>query len=114
MEAEYMGATPAIQEIIWLRDLLHKLNIINSLPSVLNMDNWGAVYLTHGTGNSNKTKHIDIRYHFIQSHVEEKWIWVHYLSMNEMITNILTKNLKQTKHTYYVRKLGSVAGLRGG
>ena len=46
MEAEYVGATLAVQEIIWLRDLLRELNVIDSSPSVLNMDNRGAVYLT--------------------------------------------------------------------
>ena len=97
-EAEYVGATPAVQEIIWLRDLLRKLNVINDLPLVLNMDNWGAVYLTCGAGNSNKTKHIDIRYHFICTHVEEKRIQVQHLLMDEMTADILTKNLGCAKH----------------
>ena len=46
MEAEYVGTTPVVQEIIWLRDLLCELNIIDDSPLVLNMDNQGAVYLT--------------------------------------------------------------------
>ena len=45
-EAEHVGTTPVVQEIIWLRDLLWELNVIDGSPSVLNMDNWGAVYLT--------------------------------------------------------------------
>ena len=113
MEAEYVGATPAVQEIIWLRDLLCELNIINDSPSVLNMDNQGAVYLTHGAGNSNKTKHIDIRYHFIHTHIEEKHIQVQYLLMAKVTANILTKNLRCTKHDYFVQKLGIVARSNG-
>ena len=65
MEAKYVGATPAVQEVIWLRDLLHELGITDDSPSLLNMDNWGAVSLTCRAGDSNQMKHIDILYHLI-------------------------------------------------
>ena len=112
-EAEYVGATPAVQEVVWLRDLLCKLGITDTSLSILNMDNWGAVSLTHRAGDSNRTKHIDICYHFIRSHVESKCIEVQYLPMDKMITDILTKNLGHTKHDYFVRKLGMVSRLSG-
>jgi hypothetical protein len=113
MEAEYVGATPAVQEVIWLRDLLCELKMTDSSPSILNMDNRGAAILTHGTGDSHRTKHIDIRYHFIRSHVEQKRIKVDYLPTDEMIADILTKNLGRTKHEYFTKKLGVVSRLSG-
>jgi len=113
MEAEYVGATPAVQEVIWLRDLLRELEIADDSPSLLNMDNWGAIALTRGAGDSNRTKHIDLRYHFIQSHVEEKCIKVQYLPTEEMTADILTKNLSQTKHEYFVGKLGLISQSSG-
>ena len=109
MEAEYVGATPAVQEVIWLRDLLCELEIINDSPSLLNMDNRGAVSLTRGAGDSNWTKHINIRYHFIRTHIECKRINTQYLLMDEMTADILTKNLSCTKHNYFVGKLGLVS-----
>lgn len=112
-EAEYVGATPAVQEIIWLRDLLYELGVADSSPSLLNMDNRGAVSLTRGAGDSNRTKHIDIRYHFIRSHVEDKRIKVQYTPTDEMIADILTKNLGRGKHDYFVTKLGMVSRLSG-
>ena len=112
-EAEYVGATPAVQEVVWLRDLLCGLGIIDSSPSVLHMDNRGAVSLTRGAGDSNRTKHIDIRYHFIRSHVECKRIKVQYLPTNEMTADILTKNLGRAKHDYFVGKLGLVSRSSG-
>ena len=108
-EAEYVGATPAVQEVIWLRDLLCELGITDNSPSLLNMDNRGAISLTCGAGDSNRTKHIDIRYHFIRSHVECKCVKVQYLSTDEMTADILTKNLSRTKHAYFVGKLGLVS-----
>jgi len=59
-EAKYVGTTPAVQEVVWLRDLLCKLGITDNSPSLLNMDNWGAVSLTCNAGDSNWTKHINI------------------------------------------------------
>jgi len=112
-EAEYVGATPAVQEVVWLRDLLCKLGITDTSPSILNMDNQGAVSLTCRAGDSNQMKHIDIRYHFIRSHVESKRIKVQYLPMDEMIADILMKNLGRTKHNYFVGKLGMVSRLSG-
>jgi len=112
-EAEYVGATPAVQEILWLRDLLCELGVTDSSPSLLNMDSRGAVSLTRGVGDSNRTKHIDIRHHFIRSHVEEKCIRVQYIPTDEMIVDILTKNLGRMKHDYFVTKLGMVPRLSG-
>jgi len=113
MEAEYVGATPAVQEVIWLRDLLCKLGIASTAPSLLNMDNRGAICLTCGAGDSNQTKHIDIRYHFIWSHVKSKHIEVRYLPMDKMVADILTKNLRHIKHNYFIGKLGIVSQSSG-
>ena len=112
-EAEYVGATPAVQEILWLRDLLCELGVIDPSPSLLNMDNRGAVSLTRGAGDSNRTKHIDIRHHFIRLHVEKKRIKVQYTPTDEMTADILTKNLGRAKHDYFVTKLGMVPHLSG-
>jgi hypothetical protein len=112
-EAEYVGATPAVQEIIWLRDLLCELGITNTSPSPLNIDNQGAVSLTHRAGDSNQMKHIDIHYHFICSHVKCRHIKVQYLPTDEMIADILTKNLSHVKHDYFITKLGMVSFLSG-
>src|SRR5258706_2851509 len=105
-EFEYVRATPAIQEVVWLRDLLCELGITNKSPSTLHMDNQGAVSLTCRAGDSNKTKHINIRYHFIRSHIECKCIEVQYLPMDEMTADILMKNLGQTNHENFIGKLG--------
>ena len=112
-EAEYVGATPAVQEILWLRDLLYELGVADPAPSLLNMDNRGAVSLTRGAGDSNRTKHIDIRHHFIRSHVENKHIRVQYIPTDEMTADILTKNLGRAKHDYFVMRLGMVSRLSG-
>lgn len=73
------------------------------------MDNQGAVYLTCGAGDSNKMKHINIRYHFIQSHVEQRHIKVQFMTTDKMTTNILIKNLGCLKHDYFTMALGIVA-----
>ena len=112
-EAEYVGATLAVQEVVWLRDLLCELGITNNSLSLLNMDNWGVISLTHGAGDSNWTKHIDIRYHFIQTHVECKCINIQYLLMDKMTVDILMKNLTCMKHTYFVSKLSLVSWSSG-
>ena len=58
-------------------------------------------------------KHIDIHYHFIRSHVEHKHIKVQYVPTDEMVANILMKNLSQAKHNYFTKRLGMVSQLSG-
>jgi hypothetical protein len=112
-EAEYVGATPAVQEIIWLRDLLCELGITDTSPLLLNMDNCRVATLTCGTGDSHQTKHINICYHFIRSHVKQKQIKVQYLLTDKMVVDILTKNLGHVKHEYFIARLGMVSRLSG-
>jgi hypothetical protein len=58
-------------------------------------------------------KHINIHYHFIRSHVEQKRIKVQYLLTDEMVAGILTKNLGHVKHEYFIARLGMVSCLSG-
>lgn len=53
-----------------------------------------------------RTKHIDIRYHFVREAVEEGSILLRYLPTEDMIADIMTKSLSGPKHTKYLTLLG--------
>ena len=63
--------TAAIQEGIFLRQLLSDIHGCSKQPISLYADNQGAIALAKNPVNHQRTKHIDIKYHFIRLEVEQ-------------------------------------------
>lgn len=69
-EAEYVALTRAVQEGIWLRQSMEQLHMPYPSTIVIATDNESAEKLASNNSDHSKAKHIDIRYHFIRSHIE--------------------------------------------
>ena len=69
-EAEYMALSLACQEGIWLRRLLSDVQLRQCDPSTIFEDNKGAIEMSKNPKFHNRTKHIDISYHFVREQVE--------------------------------------------
>lgn len=65
-EAEYISMTEATKEGLYLRSLLTELGLSRMAATTLYVDNQGAQYLAHDHLYHPRTKHIDIRYHFLR------------------------------------------------
>ena len=79
MEAEYVAASIAVQECKWIKQLLNELQVQQSSGApILYCDNQSALFSMENQQVSSRTKHIDIRYHFIKDAVENKEILVKY------------------------------------
>jgi transposase InsO family protein len=90
-EAEYMAMTEGTKEMLYLRDLCTDLGLEGNTKLTIYVDNQGAIALTMGnTGQHNRTKHIDVRYHFIR---EQKDITYKYIPSTENPADVLTKPL---------------------
>jgi len=70
-EAEYIALNTATQEAIWFRRLLCDLGNSTDEPTILMEDNQGAIAIAHNPVDHARTKHIDIRYHFVRESVQE-------------------------------------------
>ena len=64
-EAEYIALGSATQEAIWLRQLLADLRIDTKTPTEISEDNQGAIAMAKNPVGHKRTKHIDIKHHFI-------------------------------------------------
>lgn len=100
-EAEYMAMGDASKEAIWLHALLCELRNLpaSAVPLVLHNDNKGAIELTKNPTSHARTKHIDIRFHFIRSLVSESKISISFIGTRKMIADILTKPLSHELFT---------------
>ena len=92
-EAEYMAICDAAKESRWLSQLLKELgqDLGPNMTVNLNNDNRGAVALASDSRFHKRTKHIDIRYHFIRELITSGQLKIGWLATTEMIADILTK-----------------------
>ena len=96
-EAEYIALTYAIQEASFLGQLLSDMLCVDVKPVHLYVDNQGAIELAKNPVYHQRTKHIDIRYHFIRSKVDEKSIILHYIPTVENVADMFTKPVSKAK-----------------
>ncbi|XP_048485493.1 uncharacterized protein LOC119691901 isoform X3 [Plutella xylostella] len=110
-EAEYMALSSAIQEAMWLKQLQEDF-----WPSLSNdsfdvyCDNQSALSIAGHDVYHARSKHIDVRYHFIREKIEAKQISLKYQCSEDMVADALTKGLQRLKHDRHL----STMGLRSG
>jgi hypothetical protein len=63
------------------------------LPSILNEDNTGAIFMAKNTAIGQRTKHVDIRYRFVNDMILAKELWVEHIRSGENPSDAMTKNL---------------------
>ena len=88
-----MALSLATQEAIWLRRLLENIGVKQKESTVMCEDNQAAIQLSRNPKFHNRTKHIDVAFHFVREKVQDKSIHVVYCRTDEMLADILTKGL---------------------
>ena len=90
-EAEYVALSTATQEALWLQRILTDVGKPLEEPIVINEDNQGHIAMETNPVGHARTKHIDIRDHFVGEGVQDGAIILKYVATGEMIAGILTK-----------------------
>jgi hypothetical protein len=106
-EAEYMAATSTSQESIWLAAILKDLGFPQNNPIPIFEDNQGCISLIKNATDHARTKHIDIKYHFIRERVENKELKFMWLPTSNNQADILTKGFNPIPF----KRLRSLLGL---
>ncbi|XP_031638169.1 secreted RxLR effector protein 161-like [Contarinia nasturtii] len=104
-EAEYMAATVAAQEAIWLKQFYQEYQRCNQ-PIMLFCDNKGAIDIAKNDSYRARSKHIDIKHHFIREKLNEKTISLQYLSTDQMVADSLTKAVPKEKNDFCATEMG--------
>ena len=98
MEAEYMAASAATQEAMWLNRLLYQLGFRTPRPTVLYEDNKAAILFADHPGDHRRSKHIDTRKYFVRDAVLNGDVQLVYVPTTKQIADGLTKPLSSTLH----------------
>ena len=112
-ESEYIGLTSIVQEISWLVHLLKSCGIEPPLPIHVYNDNQAAIRLAHHPTNHGRTKHIDVRYHYIREQIKSGLITISYQSSKELTADLLTKALPAVQFSKLRARLFGNLGAAG-
>ncbi|KAG6479946.1 hypothetical protein ZIOFF_063423 [Zingiber officinale] len=96
-EAEFMAATTAACQALWLRSLVSELTGEEPKPVTLFVDNRSAIALMKNPVFHGRSKHIDTKFHFIRECVEKGQIMVEFINTGEQRADVLTKALSGVK-----------------
>uniref|UniRef100_A0A0A9WFE7 Retrovirus-related Pol polyprotein from transposon TNT 1-94 n=1 Tax=Lygus hesperus TaxID=30085 RepID=A0A0A9WFE7_LYGHE len=109
VEAELMCISEGVKEaIIYLEKFLRELGFSMSLPIALYNDSQGAQEHLKNPAYRSRTKHIDIRNHFIKQNIQEGLIDLKYLATEDMVADFLTKPLPKSKLDFCSRHAGVI------
>ncbi len=107
-EAEYIALSAAAQEALWMRQLLANLNVNFDEPVKIYEDNQSAICMSKNPQFHGRSKHIDIKYHFVRDQVEKKTITVRYCPTGSMLADIFTKGIPKEQF----KKLRELIGVK--
>ncbi|CAG7719181.1 unnamed protein product, partial [Allacma fusca] len=96
-QAEYISLASGAREAVWLRSLLDELDFPQDEPTKILVDNQSAIRLVKNPEMHTRTKHIDVRYHYIREVVEYEQISVDYIPTTDQLADGLTKPLVKGK-----------------
>jgi Reverse transcriptase (RNA-dependent DNA polymerase) len=106
VEAEYMAATQATREAMWWRKLLHELGIQSYPTTTIYSDSQGSIALSKNPEHHGRSKHIDIRHHFVREQVVAGVVALQYVPTEEMMADVMTKPLSRDKHVKLIHRMG--------
>ena len=105
-EAEYVAASSAVCQGIWLRNVLKYLGFQQENPTEVYIDNRSAIALAKNPVYHDRSKHIDTRFHFIREHVKNQEVELVSCRTYDQIADIFTKPLKHDVFTRLKTMLG--------
>jgi len=104
-EAEYMAATHASKEAMWLQILCSGIGFVQKGVR-LECDSQSAIFLEKNPAYHAKTKHIDVQYHFVRDMVEDKKVLLEKVDTMKNGADSLTKSVSTEKFSWCRESMG--------
>ena len=101
-----MALAQAAQECCFVRQLLISLGVVLTHPTVMYEDNKSCIHVANNEVTSNKSKHIDVRYHFVRDLIKTGAIRLQWCDTKDMLADALTKfTLPTALHAQQVSRM---------
>ncbi|XP_071724406.1 uncharacterized mitochondrial protein AtMg00810-like [Rutidosis leptorrhynchoides] len=104
-EAEYISASSCCAQLLWMKQMMKEYGLEQGVLTIY-CDNTSAISISKNSVQHSKTKHIQVRHHFIRELVEGKKVTVEYVSTEKQLADIFTKSLDATRFEFLRGALG--------
>ena len=92
-EAELYAEAAAIQEVLWLRGLMEELGLHTHTGSIVYGDNQSTLAVSKNGVKGERTKHVDVKYHFVTQTVEQGAVKLRWVPTTQQQADLFTKAL---------------------
>ncbi|KOM55883.1 hypothetical protein LR48_Vigan10g177500 [Vigna angularis] len=106
LEMGYVAASWSVRHAIWLRNLLKSLEMMQEERVVIRVDNRSAIELAKNPVYHERSKHIDVRFHFIREKIKEGSVELEHVGTKQQIADIFTKPLPAVIFHEYRKLIG--------
>lgn len=104
-EAEYIAAGSCCTQLLWMKQMMCDYGLKQGMLTVF-CDNMSAISISKNPVQHSRTKHIDIRHHFIRDLVEDKILALEFISTEHQLADLFTKPLDQIRFEHLRRSIG--------
>ncbi|KAJ9544039.1 hypothetical protein OSB04_023746 [Centaurea solstitialis] len=107
-EAEYIAASDAAKEAVWLRNFLSDLRVVTSVSRLIDIfcDNSGAVAQAKEPREHHKSRYMLRKYHLIREIIGRGDVWICKIPTEDNVADPLTKPLARVKHEAHANSIG--------
>ncbi|GJV74822.1 hypothetical protein Tco_1506406 [Tanacetum coccineum] len=107
-ESEFVDVSGCCAQVLWMRTQLTDYGFFyGKVP--LYCDSQSAIAISCNPVQHTRTKHIDVRYHFIKDHVEKGTIELYFVGTEYQLADLFTKSLHEARFKFLVEKLGMMS-----
>jgi transposase InsO family protein len=103
-EAEYYALSEVTKEIMFIKNVLESMGIVLTLPIKVKVDNVGAIYLSNNFSVGQRTKHIDVRRHYVREYIVDGKLKTSFVPTKHNEADIHTKNTMEDAFSRHVGK----------
>ena len=97
-EAEYVAVSEDCQEMMFIKRIFEFIWVKVRTPITVYCDNVGAIFLAYNAKTGGRTKHIDVKYHYVREYIRDGVIQIVFVKLENNHSNVFTKNT--TQRTY--------------
>jgi hypothetical protein len=107
-EAEYMALADATTRLIWIRNILEEIGFKQGTTTIYE-DNNSCAFIANDAGSSDRTKHIDVRYHFVREKIQDGSVKVVRIDTKDQVADGFTKPFGILKMNEFKKSIGIVS-----
>ncbi|BAT96031.1 hypothetical protein VIGAN_10003800 [Vigna angularis var. angularis] len=108
-EAEYIAGSFATCQGVWIKELMEELKMPMEKPIQLKIDNISAINLAKNPVSHGRSKHIEVKFHFLRDMVNKERIALVYCKTEVQLADLFTKPLKVDRFDSLKKSIGVVS-----